>query len=124
MRRPCRRTLFVCLGEEADWRVWDVDRAMDVDERLVGPGNVELHSDVVIAGRVRIVYPEDQILARQLISVYAHLVANPRHVGQMSNDHADRARVPRVDDITDRREGNCAITQFLPSPSVGSSVSG
>jgi hypothetical protein len=94
-----RVTLFIGLGEETDRMLRDVDRSIHIDERLVGAGDVHDHGNGIIAGGVRIINPQHQLLPRELICVHAHLLPHSGQGGKLLQDQANRARVPRINHI-------------------------
>src|SRR4029077_8602139 len=81
LRVPCERdrrgALLVALREEAvDRRVGAVpaNPGRDRNEFLVGARDIQLDGDGVVVRGVRVVYPQCQDLAIELISVHADLV--------------------------------------------------
>ena len=94
-----RVTLFIGLREETDRMLRDVDRSIYIDERLVGAGDVHFHGNGIIAGRVRIINPQHQLLPRELICVHTHLVTHSGQGGKLLQDQTNRARMPRINHI-------------------------
>lgn len=92
-----RVTLLVALGEETDRVLRHIDGALHIDEYLVGTRDVHEHRDVIVAGGVRVIDPQHQLLPRELIGVHTDLVAHPGQVWQLLEHQTDRARVPGVD---------------------------
>ena len=97
-----RVTLFIGLSEETDRMLRDVDRSIHIDERLVSAGDIQVHGNGIITGRVRIIDPQHQLLPCELIRVDAHLVSHPGQGGKLLQDQTNRARVSRINHISYR----------------------
>src|SRR5215469_6634787 len=77
-----------------------INATPNIDQMLVGTGEVQCHSDVVTQGRVWIIYPQGEKLTDKLVGVDTNLMSQRREVGQIADDQADRTWMPTVYNIS------------------------